>query len=90
MLKDMAIDADQTAILGKIHTPTLILWGKQDRVLHVDNAGLLQEKISGSRKVLFEQTGHVPMVEKPEEAAQHFRDFLKEVVNAPNIAVGSR
>ena len=87
MLKDMAVDADQTAILAKIHAPTLILWGKQDRVLHVDNAGLLQEKIPGSRKVLFEQTGHVPMVEKPEETAQHFRDFLKEVAaNAPNIA----
>ena len=87
MLKDMAVDADQTAILTKIHTPTLILWGKQDRVMHVDNARLLQEKIPGSRKVLIEAAGHVPMVEKPEETAQYLRDFLKEVAaNAPNMA----
>lgn len=87
MLKDMAGDANQMAILGEIRAPTLILWGKQDRVLHVDNAGFLQEKIRGSRKVLIEQTGHVPMVEKPEETARHFRDFLKEVAtNAPNMA----
>jgi pimeloyl-ACP methyl ester carboxylesterase len=87
MLKDMLVDADQTAILAEIHAPTLILWGKQDRVLHVDNAGLLQEKIPGSRRVLFEQTGHVPMVEKPEETAQHFRDFLKDAAaKAPNIS----
>ena len=86
MLKDIAVDADQTAILSEIRAPTLILWGKQDSVLHVDNAGLLQEKIPGSRKVLLEQTGHVPMVEKPEETAQHFRNFLKEVAaNAPNM-----
>jgi pimeloyl-ACP methyl ester carboxylesterase len=87
MLKDMAVDADQTAVLAEIHAPTLILWGKQDRVLHVDNAGLLQEKIPGSRRVLFEQTGHVPMVEKPKETAQNFRNFLKEVATtAPNIS----
>jgi hypothetical protein len=56
-------------------------------VLHVDNAGLLQEKIPGSRRVLFEQTGHVPMVEKPKETAQNFRNFLKEVATtAPNIS----
>jgi len=80
MLKDMMVDADQTAILADIHAPTLIIWGKQDRVLHVDNASFLHENILGSRKVLLEETGHVPMVEKPKETAQHFRSFLKDVM----------
>ena len=82
MLKDMVVDADQTAILAEIHVPTLIIWGKQDKVLHVDNAGLFHEKISGSRVVLLDETGHVPMVERAKETAQHFRGFLKDV--APN------
>jgi len=78
MLKDMVVDADQTAILAEIRVPTLIIWGKQDKVLHVDNAGLFQEKIPGCRVVLLEETGHVPMVEKAKETAQNFRGFLKE------------
>lgn len=91
MLKDLTADADQMVILAEIHSPTLILWGKQDRVLHVENAELLHEKIPGSRKVLFEQTGHVPMVEKPEEKSKYFREFLKEVgVNAPSMALESK
>lgn len=80
MLKDMMIDADQTAILAKIHVPTLIIWGKQDRVLHVDNASFLHEKIYGSRMVLLNEAGHVPMVEKPKETAQYFRSFLQDAM----------
>ena len=84
----MAVDTNQMAILAEIRVPTLILWGKQDRVLHVDNAALLQQKIPGSRKVLIEEAGHVPMMEKPEETAQLFLDFLREVAtSAPNIGL---
>ena len=85
MLKDMMADADQTAILTEIHAPTLIIWGKKDKVLNVDNAEFLRENISGSRKVLLEETGHVPMVEKTKETVQHFRSFLKDVAaKSPN------
>ena len=87
MLKDMMVDADQTAILTEIHAPTLIIWGKKDKVLNVDNAEFLRENISGSRKVLLEETGHVPMVEKTKETVQYFRSFLKDVAaKSPNIA----
>ena len=80
ILRDIRIDADQTAILPEIHVPTLIIWGAQDKVLHVDDAEYFHEKIRGSRKVLIQGTGHVPMVEKPKETALLFVSFLKEVL----------
>ena len=81
MLKDMTIDSDQSAILAQIQTPTLIIWGKQDKVLHVDDASLFHAQIAQSQMVLMEEAGHVPMVEKAQETAQIFRDFLKELAN---------
>lgn len=78
IFKDILTDADQTTILANIHVPTLIIWGKQDRVLHVDDAALLHEKISGSRIAILDETGHVPMVERPQETAKLLRGFLSE------------
>lgn len=90
MLKDMMVDADQTAILPDIGAPTLIIWGKQDKIINAENAEFLHEKISGSRKVLFDDVGHLPMLEKTKETVQYFRSFLKGMERtAPNNALNS-
>jgi pimeloyl-ACP methyl ester carboxylesterase len=63
-------------LLQGLTIPTLILWGAQDRVLHPSGAGVLKSVIPGAKSVIMEETGHLPMVEKPEEAAKHYIDFL--------------
>jgi len=63
--------------LKKIKAPTLILWGSKDRILDVGNASVFEELISGSRKIIFEEVGHLPMVEIPEESAMVCKDFVE-------------
>lgn len=53
--------------------PALIVWGKQDRVLHVDGAKELQDALPNSHMILMDETGHVPMMERPEQVA---RDYI--------------
>ena len=65
--------------LDKIQTPTLILWGDNDRVLHVDNAEELHLKITGSKKVILEGVGHMPMIEVPGETSDHFIRFISSI-----------
>ena len=79
LLKDVFIDIDQTEHLSEVNVPTLILWGTADKVLHVDNADLFQHKIPHSRKVIMNDVGHVPMVERPSETAAHFLEFLSDL-----------
>jgi abhydrolase domain-containing protein 6 len=79
MLNDMTRDADQTAILEDIHVPTLIIWGKGDKVISVDNAEFIHERIAGSKKVLLDGAGHVPMVEKTKETVQYFQSFIENL-----------
>jgi pimeloyl-ACP methyl ester carboxylesterase len=64
--------------LPKISLPTLIVWGDQDRIINVANAGVFAKGIKNSRVVIMKQCGHVPMIERPEEAARIYLDFLNE------------
>lgn len=62
--------------LQEFHTPTLIIWGEKDRVLPVRHGRMLQAGILDSRIVVFPKTGHVPMIEKPEEFCRVVEEFL--------------
>ena len=63
--------------LPKIKTPTLVLWGDQDRILDVSSVQVLQNGLPNSTAVIIKYCGHDPMEEKPQEAAEHYLTFLK-------------
>ena len=50
--------------LGDIKKPTLIIWGKQDGLIKPSDGEQFKREISGSELIMFDQCGHVPMVEK--------------------------
>lgn len=75
--------------LAGSNVPTLILWGNQDQLLHVGGASILGNAIPRSKVVLMENTGHVPMIERPHESAQAFLDFQKNLPTASAPAQGS-
>ena len=51
--------------LPQIGCPTLVVWGEKDAIIPVRDADTFVELIKGARKVTFEDTGHVPMLERP-------------------------
>ena len=59
-----------------IRVPTLIVWGKEDRVFPLSNADRLNQDIAGSQKVIFDKTGHLPQVEVPEKFNRLIYEFL--------------
>jgi pimeloyl-ACP methyl ester carboxylesterase len=62
--------------LEKIEARTLILWGDTDRVLDVSCTEVLKAGLRDSSTVIMKDCGHVPMMERPEETARHYLDFL--------------
>lgn len=60
-------------------TKTLILWGDNDRVLHVSGAKILQSVMQNAKSVIMKDVGHVPMLEKPEDSAIIFINFIGKV-----------
>src|SRR5918996_2789096 len=58
--------------LPEIRQPTLIVWGEKDSIIPVQDADEFERLIEDSRKVVMENTGHVPMIER----ASAFNDML--------------
>jgi pimeloyl-ACP methyl ester carboxylesterase len=64
--------------LEKIACPTLILWGDKDRLVPPKDASVFEKLIPDSRKVVYEDTGHVVMMERPARFNADVRAFLEE------------
>ena len=62
--------------LEGIKDPTLIVWGRNDRVVPVPAAFSYQRRIPNSRLEVFDQTGHVPMLERPVRFNRLLDEFL--------------
>ncbi len=61
--------------LSHIQQQTLILWGKQDRILGTADAAKFESAIANSKLIWVPDCGHVPHLEKPQITAQHILDF---------------
>lgn len=62
--------------LGEIRTPTLILHGREDRIVPVAGAEELRRGIVDSRLIVFDECGHWPFVERRSEFLAAVKDFL--------------
>jgi pimeloyl-ACP methyl ester carboxylesterase len=62
--------------LSQIQQQTLILWGKQDRILGIADAAKFESAIANSQLIWIPDCGHVPHLEKPQITAQHILDFI--------------
>ena len=62
--------------LSAIKVPTLIFWGKQDRILPVAHAQVAEEKIPDTQLKIFDPCGHFPQLERPEEFNSIVLKFL--------------
>jgi pimeloyl-ACP methyl ester carboxylesterase len=60
------------------HMPTLIVWGRRDRIIPVSHAEPAHRGMPGSRLELFEHAGHFPHLDDPVRFAQVLKAFLAE------------
>lgn len=65
--------------LGEIRTPTLILWGAEDRLIYATAAETFAERIPDAKVEVFAGVGHIPMEEAPEATANAIRRFLESL-----------
>ena len=62
--------------LHEITAPTLIMWGRHDRVIDVSCIETMQARIPSNHCIVFEDAGHIPMLECPAESASAHLDYL--------------
>jgi pimeloyl-ACP methyl ester carboxylesterase len=71
-----------TTRIEKIQCPTLIVWGKEDEIIPAEHANKFKGAIKNSTLVMYNNCGHVPMIENTEKTAV---DILKFALNQNTI-----
>jgi 2-hydroxy-6-oxonona-2,4-dienedioate hydrolase len=59
-----------------VKAPTLVLWGRYDELANPAGADRLERTIPGARKVIIDNSGHMPQLERADEFNRIVRDFL--------------
>jgi pimeloyl-ACP methyl ester carboxylesterase len=62
--------------IEKITQPTLWLWGKDDPFGSIEVGERLQSKMKNSSIFIFDNSGHLPWLDKPVEHAAKIKEFL--------------
>lgn len=66
-------------VIEGLQVPVKIVWGKEDRVLHPQGGVVLVDHIEDAQLHVLKETGHLPMLEKPQEVAGIYQQFLAEL-----------
>jgi len=64
------------ARLSRLSTPTLVIWGRNDRLFPATFAHRLVRELSGAKLEIMD-TGHSPHEEKPREFISLVTEFLE-------------
>lgn len=68
--------------LERISCPVLVVWGRQDRMVHARGAQRVLEAVPGARVELIDECGHCPQIEAPERFAELLLGFEPGVARA--------
>lgn len=80
IFKQISTDSVEQRIAG-LKTPTLIVWGNEDRVINYMSAEVLYKLLPHSRVLIMNGIGHMPMLEAPEQCAEDYLYFrFKNIV----------
>ena len=64
------------ARIAGLTTPTLLVWGAEDRVLHPGSAAVVEDLMPNVTTIIMPGIGHLPMLEAPRQTAKDLKEFL--------------
>ena len=62
--------------LGRVSSPTSFFWGEDDTFGGAETAQAVTEMIPGAELELLSDSGHLPWLDEPEQAARHVENFM--------------
>ena len=66
----------RTDQLRELHVPTMIAWGARDPIIPVAHGARAHRLIPNSQLTVFDNCGHCPQLECPDEFNRLAREFL--------------
>jgi len=63
--------------LPTLSMPTLLLWGREDTIVPIGIGEVFDREIPNSQLIVYENIGHLPMIENSAQSVQDLRKFLE-------------
>jgi pimeloyl-ACP methyl ester carboxylesterase len=73
----MAARPDATPQLARLACPTIVLAGRQDKVVPPSESEAMAKAIPGARLVWCEKSGHMPMMEEPDVVSRSLSELIR-------------
>ncbi len=70
---------DYRPVIPQINVPTLLCFGRDEKLIPIAGAEYLSKHLPVSRTVLFEESGHLPFLEETDKLNQELGIFVKEL-----------
>lgn len=70
--------------LHRVSVPTLLIWGRHDRIIPFETSELWLRHLPDARLEVIEEAGHTPHVERAEEVVKLITDFLESPLPQPS------
>lgn len=68
--------------LASLTSPVLVVWGKEDRIISLDNAHKFMEELPNADLKVIPECGHSPHEEEPIKTGSIISEFLKRLSNS--------
>jgi abhydrolase domain-containing protein 6 len=62
--------------LSRVDARTLVVWGANDRILHVSGAEIFRKGLKNVKVLILDRCGHAPFFEKRKETTKAYQNFL--------------
>lgn len=72
---------DRAKVVAENNIPTLIVWGKQDKIIKTETAELMSELMPQAKVIMMDDVGHVPMIEAVKQTANDYKNFRAGLVD---------
>jgi pimeloyl-ACP methyl ester carboxylesterase len=77
------LEYDDTAELGNIASPTLLIWGDGDPIVSREAQDVLARRIAGSELIVYPAAGHTPRWDDPRRFSEDLAAFVRRVRAQP-------
>src|SRR5207245_11197446 len=68
--------ADRRSNLAQLTSPTLIVWGRKDRLARVEHGAEMAAEIPRGQLIVLDDCGHLPTLEQPDATVAVAREWL--------------
>lgn len=72
------LNSDKSLKIGNIQTPTLIIWGGEDKITPLSDGRLIDKLIKNSKLKIIENARHAPQFTHPNQVAEAIANYLKK------------